>query len=350
MINFKEFLAEETNQSNNKLQDIDHLMLHQGHEGMMHSANMLDNLHNHFLGKRSDATMTMKYNGHPVIFGKDKKKRFFVAQHQDYPNYSHEDIEKNHGNDPVTASKLKTAFTHLSKIVPDSPGVYQGKMFTKSQVTKSKGKTTIVTPGQSYTVPSDSSHGKKLSHAQMSIAVDAKHNGNSFEPISKAEKNFKDHPDVNHIDTSLPANPSNYTPEEQQAYLNNRKQLEVAYARTKPEIFDALKGHGNKISKHIDQMKKAGKDHSFDTYLESLKGERNHSKLAEHAINNRKHFEDALKMFTLFNNNKNILSGVMQKNEPFMHHVNGEQTEPEGALVHMHKGESKGQTGILRRS
>lgn len=349
MINFKEYITEEIKQKN-IAHHIEDLPLHQGHEGMSHAANMLDALHNHFLGKNSDATLTMKYNGTPVTFGR-KNKKFFVANDPAYPNYSYEDIEKNHGDDPATVGKLKTAFNHLSKIVPDDNGTYQGKMFVKSQTAKSKGNIGIVTPGQTYTVPVDSSHGKKLNNAHVSISVDAKHNGVGFEPIDKKDRaKFKDHPDVYHIDPSVPANPANYSHAEQQAYLNNRKQIEMAYAKSKPEMFDAMEGHGHKIAKHIDDMRKQGIPHTFDTYLESLKGEANHTKLAERAIHNRKHFEDALKLHGLIQNGKNILAGVMHKNEAFTHNVGGEPVEPEGALVHMHKGSSKGQAAYIRRT
>lgn len=348
MINFKNFLIEQITKQPSTLEDIDHLHLFGGHEGMNHAANMLDGLHNHFLGKNSDATITMKYNGQPVAFGRDKKKRFFVANDVKYPNYSHEDIERNHARDPETINKLKTAFNHLSKIVPDESGVYHGHMFTKSQTTKKGDRTSIVTPGQSYSVPSESAHGKKLDNAHVSIAVDAKHNGVSFQPLDKKDRKFKDHPDVFNIDTTLPANPANYSPSEQQAYLNNRKQIELAYAKSKPEMFDAMEGHGHKLSKHIDDMRSQGIPHSFDTYLESLKGEANHTKLAERAITNRKHFEDAIKLHQLLKNGKNILAGVMHKNETFTHHNGDEPVEPQGALVHMHRGTSKGQSGILR--
>lgn len=350
MINFKTYITEEKTKQPNTLEDIEHLPFYGGHDHMRTAADMLDGLHNHFLGKNSDATITMKYNGAPVVFGR-KNKKFFVANDPAYPNYSHEDIEKNHNGDPATVGKLKTAFNHLSKIVPDDNGTYQGKMFTKSQTQKNKGSIGIVTPGQTYSVPADSSHGKKLGNAHVSVAVDAKHNGTSFEPLDKKERGkFKDHPDVFHIDPSLPANPANYSHDEQQAYLNNRKQLEMTYAKSKPEMFDALEGHGHKLSKHIDDMKKTGVPHSFDSYLESLKGEPNHTKLAERAIHNRKHFEDALNIHALLQNGKNVLAGVMHKNEPFTHHINGEPTEPEGALVHMHKGSSKGQAAIFRRT
>lgn len=350
MINFKQFITEEVKQTN-VAHDIEHLPLHHGHEGMTHAANMLDALHNHFLGKKTEASLTMNYNGEPITFGRDKKKNFFVASDINYPNYSHEDIEKNHAGDAKTVGKLKTAFNHLSKIVPDEPGTYDGKMFTKSQTTKEKGKVGIVTPGQTYTVPAESSHGKKLSNAHVSVAVDAKHNGVSFEPMdSKTRAKFKDHPDVFNIDPTLPANPANYSHAEQQAYLNNRKQIEMAYAKSKPEMFDAMEGHGHKIAKHIDDMRKQGIPHSFDTYMDSLKGEANHTKLAERAIHNRKHFEDALKLQGLIQNGKNILASVMHKNETFTHHVGGEPVEPSGALIHMDKGTSKGQSAFFRRT
>ena len=40
----------------------------------------------------------------------------------------------------------------------------------------------------------------------------------------------------------------------------------------------------------------------------------------------------------------------MHKNEAFTHYRNGEPSEPEGALLHMHKGKSKGTAAIFRRT
>jgi hypothetical protein len=347
---FKDFLLEETS-SNNKAHDIDHLMFHGGHDGVNHTANMLDALHNHFLGKPSSAGIIMKYNGFPVSFGKDKKNRFFVAHDPEFPSYSKEDIDRIHKNDPATANKLKAAYEHLSKITPDEPGKYDGKMFLGSQITKSGGKTKLLEESKSYSVPSNSPHGMKLANAKVAISVEAKHNGTQFDPLHPKERSkFKDHPDVMQIDPTLPANKANYTPEDQQAYLNNRKQLELTYAKSKPEMFDVMEGHGHKISKHIEEMKQQGVPHSFDTYMQSLTSEPNHTKLAERAITNKKHFEDALKIHALFENGKNILANVMHKNETFTHHEGDEPVEPETALVHMHKGESKGTFAKFRRT
>jgi len=338
MKTFKDYLIEEAqNEPDNKLRDIEHLFLHHGsHEAVEHTANLLDGIHKKMLGKGSDTKMVSKYNFDPVSFGiHPRTKQYFVAHDLNVPNFSHEDIERNHKGDHHTIGNLKTAFDHLHKILPKNGGVYDGKMYTKDNVISKKNNMNIVTKNMTYSTHKDTAHGKKIANASMGIVVDGHHDGKQFQPLSdKVRASFKDHPDIHNIDPNVKANPNNYSPDEQQAFLNAKKKAEMTYAKMKPEIFDATAGHGPRLSHHIDDMKSKGVEPSVDTYLNSLKNMKSHAKSAEEVVNNRNHFEKMLEFNKHLKDAKNALYSVHHKNSEFAHSVNGAAVEPEGAMVY----------------
>lgn len=352
MINFKSFLKEEqTSQNDNKLKDIDHMHLHDGHEGALNSANMLDSLNKHFLGKSSNAKVLMKYNGEPVSFGRDKKNNFFVSSDPNVPNYSHDDIERNHKGYGHTIDKLKQAYDHLSKITPESPGMYDGKMFTKDQVQSYKNQQNIVAGNRTYSVPTNSGTGKSLKASQVAISLESMHNGKGFEPLDdKTKSKFNKHPDVHVIDPEVKVNPKNYSPEDQREFLNHKREAEMAYSKIKPEAFDEMGKHGSKLAAHIEDLSSKGLQGNVDTYLDSLKKNKEHSSMAETVLRNRNHFEKALEFQTHLKNAKNALMNPLHKNSEFSHSVDGVESEPEAAFVQLQKGESKGVTAKLRRT
>lgn len=352
MINFKSFLKEEqTPQTDNKIKDIDHMHLHDGHNGALNSANVLDALNRHFLGKSSNVKTMMKFNGEPVSFGRDKKGNFFVGSDPNVPNYSHDDIEKNHKGYGDTINKLKHAFDHLHKITPETPGMYDGKMFTKDQIKGYKGKQNIEAGNRTYSVPMNSGTGKSLKAAQMAISLESMHNGKGFEPLDdKTKSKFNKHPDVHMIDPEIKANPKNYSPEDQREFLNHKREAEMAYSKIKPEAFDEMGKHGSKFAAHIESMSSKGLEPSVDSYLDSLKKNKEHSSMAETVLRNRNHFEKALEFQTHLKNAKNALMNPLHKNSEFSHSVDGVESEPEGAFVKLQKGDSKGVTAKLRRT
>jgi hypothetical protein len=352
VINFKSFLKEEqTPQNGNTSKDIDHMHLHDGHQGALNSANLLDSLNKHFLGKNSSVKMMMKYNGEPVSFGRDKKGNFFVGSDPSVPNYSHDDIERNHQGYGHTINKLKQAYDHLSKITPENPGMYDGKMFTKDQIKGYKGKQNIEAADRTYSVPMNSGTGKSLKSSQVAISLESMHNGKEFEPLDdKTKSKFNKHPDVHTIDPEVKINPKNYTPEDQREFLNHKREAEITYGKIKPEAFDEMGNHGKKFSAHIDDMSSKGLEPSVDSYLDSLKKNKEHSSMAETVLRNRNHFEKALEFQTHLKNAKNALMNPLHKNSEFSHSVNGVETEPEGAFVKLNKGESKGISAKLRRT
>lgn len=134
MKSFNSFLVEEA-QEGEKLKHIHHAedrpLMH-GHSGFEHAHAALMSAHEHMKAGAKSSNVTMKYDGSPsIVFGHHPKTgKFFVASKSAFNknpkiNYTHKDIEKNHGHAPGLVSKLKSALTHLPKVAPKH-GVYQG--------------------------------------------------------------------------------------------------------------------------------------------------------------------------------------------------------------------------------
>ena len=58
-----------------------------------------------------------------------------------------------------------------------------------------------------------------------------------------------------------------------------------------------------------------------------------HGDLLTHISNNREHFDKLLKLHGHLQDAKNVLVGVLAKNSPYEHSVDGEPTGPEGSVI-----------------
>jgi len=148
------------------------------------------------------------------------------------------------------------------------------------------------------------------------------------------------------------------TTEEQKAYLGHMENARRTYAAMKPEDMDALQGHGMTLERHVNQMVRNGGAPSVQGYMDSLTAAHQkdvdsvktqaakdrkiqaHAALMDHITKNQKAFGKSLELHGHLTNATHVLNGVMAKNSPFMHTVNGEATGPEGAVVVDKQGNS----------
>jgi len=194
MTAFKNFLTEEA--SEEKLKHLEHAedhVINAGHEGFSHAYHNLKDVHDKLTGKDNATKVTMKYDGSPsVVFGRHPETgKFFVASKSAFNknpkiNYSHEDIERNHGHAPGLVEKLKAALDHLPKVTPKK-GVFQGDiMHTHHDVHESGGKVHFTPNTITYSADKNSPHGKAALRSKIGIAVHTKYNGKNLEDM-KAE-------------------------------------------------------------------------------------------------------------------------------------------------------------------
>ena len=374
MINFSDFLLEDTEEQGKKLKHLTHLedmVIHGGHEGVGIAAQHLEDVHNKLLGKTNSTMVTTKYDGSPsIVFGTHPETgQFFVASKSAFNkdpkiNYTPEDIERNHGHAPGLVEKLKGALEHLPKIMPRNGGVYQGDlMYTKDDVQEKNGMRSVTPNTITYSAPNDSEHGSQMKNAELGVVVHTKYSGGKkLESMGasaldeKTRNAFRNHPDVHNIDPTIDVNPQNYTPEEQQAFLNHSANVRKAYSGMKPEAMDAIEGHGPGLEMHVNKMVREGGKPSVEGYLADLaekskkevdkvktpaakeKKIQDHAKMVKQITDNLPHFKKALEVHGHLQAAKNVLTNVMAKNNPFMHTIGGEATKPEGAVAVDKKG------------
>jgi len=206
---FSDFLVE---QVGTKLKHLEHPEDNaiSSHAGFSHAFHALHDVHNAIKGKKSSSHITTKLDGSPsVVFGRHPETgKFFVSSKSAFNknpkiNYSHEDIEKNHGHSPGLAQKLHQALDHLPKVAPRH-GVYQGD-FMHSREDRQHTDTHIkFKPNTiSYSVKRSSEEGKKAEASKIGVAVHTKYEGDSFENMHATphvdHENFKQHKDVHLI-------------------------------------------------------------------------------------------------------------------------------------------------------
>lgn len=369
-IDFRTFIVEQaaaaTGKSLTHLFHVEDNVIHNGHEGVATADEHLRGLHDILLGKNTRGLQaSTKFDGAPsIVFGTHPQTgHFFVASKSAFNknpkfNFTEEDIERNHGHAPGLVEKLKQALRYLPGIMPKNGGVFQGDFMGTKGEAVSKGGMTSQTPNtQTVSAPSNSPEGRNLKKA-ISFVVHTKYKGKgglesmNAEPVDpKTRAQFREHPDVNNIDPTLDINPSNYTPEEQKAFLNHMEKAKRTYASMKPEAMDALAGHGAQLEAHINDMIRTGGSPSTQGYmdhltarhlkdLEKVKTEaakqrriQAHADLMSHISNNREHFDKALKLHGHLQDAKNVLANVLAKSSPYQYSVAGEPTGPEGTVL-----------------
>lgn len=337
MKNFFEFLLEET-KSKNEMGDITHLMIHNNHDGVGKIDEVLNHLKDNLIGKKTSTEFHHHYEGSPPIsFGMHpENKKFFVSVRGGNPNFSHEDVDANHPLAPMLASNLKTALDHLHKIMPKTGGVFHGAiMHTKDDVSTKKGHHHVTPYDETYSVPSESAEGKKLKNSKIGLIIHSIEKNGQILPLdNKRRKNFKEHPDVNHIDPNIKSNSPNFPPNKQKEFFEHMENARKIYSSMKPESLDSLKGHENLLENHLENLYESGGEPSFETYskhlsdlyknrvenaLDSKKESRNkkYSELAESLHDNKPHFDKAIKLHGAFQKAKKVLLDASALNESF---------------------------------
>lgn len=369
-INFKAFLTEqETAQEKGKalkhLTHVEDMAIHGGHEGVAVADEHLRGMHDMLTGKNNKLHASTKYDGAPaVVFGTHPQTgQFFVATKSAFNknpkiNYTDENIDQNHGHAPGLVEKLKTSLHELPKIMPRTGGVFQGDLMHTKGDAVSKGDMTSVTPNTlTYSAPSGSAEGKNLKK-NLGVVVHTQYKGRGnlenmvAGPLDhKTRAKFKEHPDVNNIDPTIHVDPSNYSTDEQQAFLNHMDKAKRVYSSMKPEAMDALEGHGPVLEAHVNNMIRQGGKPTVEGYMQDLatknakevdkvktpaakdKKIQAHASTSQHIMNNKEHFQKTLDLHNHLQNAKNVLVNVLAKNNPYKHSVAGEPTGPEGTVV-----------------
>ena len=371
MTTFKNFLAEEA--SEEKLKHLEHAedhVINSGAQGFSHAFHNLKDVHDKMVGKNNKTKITMKYDGSPsVVFGTNPENgRFFVASKSAFNknpkiNYSHEDIERNHGHAPGLVQKLKAALDHFPKVTPKK-GVFQGDiMHTHNDLHVSRDKVHFTPNTITYSSHKDSAHGKAALGSKIGVAVHTKYNGKNLESM-KAEyapelKQFKKHKDVHLMSTHHEVEKSTYTPQQQAKFVKHLTTAANIYRRTKPETYESIQGHEIPLKTYINHTVRTGTKPHVDEFMQHYA--KSHAKKVDsvktakakmsktaamesdigHVQRNRQHIDRLLKMHHHLQRAKDVLAKTLSTHSEFEHSISGKKSKPEGFVVVRHNRPTK---------
>lgn len=388
MISFKEFITESAEEG--KLKHIHHAedrpLLH-GHAGFEHAFGALQQAHEHMKAKHKSSNLTMKYDGSPaVVFGHHPKtSKFFVASKSAFNknpkiNYTHEDVDRNHGHAPGLAAKLHAALDHLPKVAPKN-GVYQGDlMYHAEDHDKDKihedvnhyrdGHVSFTPNTITYSAHGDTA--KKIKKSKLGVVIHTKYHGDDIGDMKAHHdvdhENFKEHPDVYHHTAEHDTSKIHYSEKAQGEFHKHMAAAKAIHDTHGHKMYAATEKHqgehGHLATYINDTVRKDEvpsveglKKHIQGKYdKEAAKLKTDKSKLAKqteasnhinHIEANKEHYQNLLTMHHHLQQAKNVLVGSLESHEgEYKHHIGGKKSKPEGFVVN-HEGQP---TKLVNRS
>lgn len=361
MLKFLQLIESANEEKLTHLEHAEDHPINAGHEGTMHAINTLQQTANALRGKKSSARIMTKFDGSPsIVFGRHPETgKFFVASKSAFNkepkiNYTHEDIQKNHGHAPGLVSKLSAALEHLPKVTPKE-GVYQADiMHTPEDVKQDHEKVSFKPNTITYSAPSSSSNASKIKNSKIGVAVHTAYHGKDFGSL-KAEygtdtSGFAKHPDVHVISTQYNPAHASYTDDDHSEFNKHIQAASDVARQIKPEHYGVLDDHNHKdmMKMYINQTVRNNTKPDVEGYKgfirerASIAANKVRSDAAKktkldignaavtHVDANQEHFGNILNLHHHLQQAKNVLVGAMSRTSDYQHHIAGQATKPEG--------------------
>jgi len=373
MRSFLSFLKEETESGDGKLKHIHHAEdrpIFHGSKGFEHTKGALIQAHNHIKSGDKSSTLTMKYDGSPaVVFGHHPENgKFFVASKSAFNktpkiNYTHEDIEKNHGHAPGLMEKLHAALNHLKKVAPKT-GVYQGDiMHSGDDLKHEKGGKVSFTPN-TITYTAKGEEADRIKNSKIGIVTHTQYHGDNIHSMKSDPHpdlhNFNHHPDVYQKSPTHDTKQVHYSESDQKEFNNHMTAAQKIHDEHKKNMYKTIEPHGGEtghLATYINHTIKTDekpsaeglKKHITDKYkkaIDKLKTpaaqSRKNSELkyhTQHIDSHKEDYENILKLHHHLQKAKDVLVNTLNQHEGGLeHHIDGKRTGPEGFVVN-HAGE-----------
>ena len=378
MISFFEFLTDEqyltegaSATKGRHLTHIEDLPFSQGDEGVEHVANILDDMNTMLSGKqkatfnapKAKSFVAGKFDGAPaIIFGVDPQtKKFFVASKSAFNktpkiNYTMADIERNHGDVPGLANKLRQALLYLPSVAPKK-GVYQGDFMYDKWDIKKDDKSIEWTPNTiTYKVKPNSEEGRKAAKAKIGLVVHTKYEGKTLADLVPTPyvdtESFGENPDVHLMPAKVDMNPENWRTEDRAKFTNELENAKIVYKRMGDDAFDHIGKHEDTLNRYINQTVKGQTKPEVDGYVDFLTKEaektagqfktaakkesvrRQYTELIQHAQNQQKTFKSLFAFHAHIQNAKGALMNGLRQNSDYEFAINGKKVGPEGYVVY----------------
>lgn len=371
MRSFLNYLKEEA-EAAQQLKHIHHAedrpLLH-GAKGFEHTANALQQAHEHMKSGGHSSSLTMKYDGSPaVVFGHNPENgKFFVASKSAFNknpklNYTHKDIEKNHGHAPGLMDKLHSSLNHLKKIAPQT-GVYQGDLMYSEGDKKESKKGVSFTPN-TITYSAKGETGDKIKKSKLGIIIHQQYHGKDIKTMGADPHpdlhNFKHHDDVWHQSANHDTKQIHYSEDDQEEFHKHMaaaKQLHDTHKNTMYKSAEPHRGEAGHLATYInhtvrtDEVPSAEglKKHITNQYVKASgklktpaaqsRKEQEGNKHTAYIDTHKKDYDNLLQMHHHLQQAKNVLVKNLEQHEGGLeHHIDSKKTGPEGFVVN-HAGE-----------
>ena len=380
MKTFISFLKEEAEAEGAKLKHIHHAedrpLMH-GHEGFEHAHGALTQAHEHMKAGHKSSGLTMKYDGSPsVVYGHHPESgKFFVASKSAFNknpklNYTHEDIQKNHGHAPGLVDKLGAALKHLPKVAPKK-GVYQGDIMHSGDVEHHKSGNVSFKPNTiTYTAKGDQAKAHK--EAKLGVVTHTKYEGKDMASMKAtphvSDSEFSKHKDVAHHTAEHDTSKISYPQKAQETFhkhMSAAKDIHDTHGAKMYAATEKHRGENSHMTTYINSTVKNDQVPSAKGFQEHIKsqGEKAAAKVkteksqtakraeaAEHVSHveaNKEHYGNLFSMHHHLQQAKNTLVKHLETHEGgYEHHINDTKSKPEGFVVN-HKNEP---TKLVNRS
>lgn len=291
MIKFKNFLLEAAVTDTTKLSHLDHassLAMHPEHFDKAHK--FLSQMHGFIKGGKTPEGFTEKKDGgvsivmfrHPETgqVGVGYKTSVFAKNPK--LNYTPEDIDTNHNNNPVVADTLKQALEHADKILPkgkgkDAPFMQGDVLFKAGEVKKGTGKVSYQSNIIKYSHTANSPEGKLVQQAKFGIHL---HTG--YQPSGEGNwphnlqadysadfSKLKHNGDVYVTTPGYNGNASYHESESDQVqkHLDRSKELNKDLS---PAEHSVINNHFDHINSYINMTKRENETPSHEGYIKHL--------------------------------------------------------------------------------
>jgi hypothetical protein len=166
-------------------------------------------------------------------------------------NFSHSDIEKQHGHKPYLAGPLSTLLTHAGKVLPKKAGEYQGGYMSSPETRHEEGGHISHTPNTiEYHTPVNSAEGQKLKKSKVSMVVHTELKGpeRTAHPITSMA-GFHEHPDVHQVQHVVSGKERELHPEDKKLI---NKHIAAAQSLMKDHGHAHLSGHETSLRTYIN--------------------------------------------------------------------------------------------------
>lgn len=368
-----DFLAEAKTPNEEKLTHLEHAEDHPinaGEAGFEHAKKTLTAGHNLLTGKKTNASVSTKYDGSPsIVFGHHPETgKFFVASKSAFNknpkiNYSQEDIEKNHGHAPGLVSKLSAAMKHLPKVTPKH-GVFQGDIMHSGAKSKSNPEGDIRTHGgESHFTPNTITYttkkpgeGEQAAKSKIGVAVHTAYHGKDFASLkakyNSGHEGFGSHKDVHLMDVSHTTEGNHYPKEAQDRFKAHMQKAEDAHNELKSSGgYERMAQHTDHLKTYINKTVRTGETPSSEGYQHHIaeyhakaadklktpaaksKVEAKGAELSNHVEEHRDDMENLLTVHHHLQKAKDELAHAFSSHTDYGHSVGDKKVKPEGHVL-----------------